>query len=302
MTDSNSERYKELLIDNLFEGAYFVDRDRRITFWNKSAERISGYNREEVVGSRCSDNLLRHIDEAGNQLCLTGCPLAATINDGQARQAHVFLHHKQGHRVPVTVRVVPVKGEDGLIVGAVELFTEKRSRQRMIQEMERLKKEIFKDELTQVANRKFALLQLRRHLQELNSLGIQLGVLMIDIDFFKKINDEYGHNAGDSALSMVAKTIEMCLRDHDTVARWGGEEFLVLLPGIRGDELAQVAERIRLQIENSWLDLAGGLTVRVSASIGGVLAASGEDLDSVIERADRKMYGAKKEGRNRINV
>jgi diguanylate cyclase (GGDEF)-like protein/PAS domain S-box-containing protein len=302
MQSADIQLFKDSLIDSLFEGAYFVDLEKQITFWNKAAERISGYTRDEVMSRRCSDNLLRHIDESGRQLCLEGCPLSATLADGMPRQADVFLHHQDGHRVPVQIRVSPVRNAEGEIVGAVELFTEKRSRQRMLQEMERLKKEIFKDELTQIANRKYALLQIRRHLQELKSLRIQLGVLMIDIDHFKGINDHYGHNTGDRALVMVAKSIENCVRELDTSARWGGEEFLVIMPHVSPDELRKVAERIRLQIENSWLELAQKKILRLTASIGGVLAAVGDEPEGVIERADQKMYAAKREGRNRVLI
>ena len=92
------------LLDSLFDGVYFVDLDRRITYWNAGAERISGYLRSEVVGSCCADNLLRHIDTEGHKLCQDGCPLAATMRDGKTRESSVYLHHKFGHRVPVLVR------------------------------------------------------------------------------------------------------------------------------------------------------------------------------------------------------
>ncbi len=290
------------LIDSMFEGVYFVDRERKISFWNKAAENITGYKSEEVVGKRCSDNILRHVDDKGRELCLIGCPIASSLGDGKSRGAEVFLHHKDGHRVPTQVRVAPIFGEGNEIIGAVEFFTEKRNRQRLIQEMERLKNEVFKDELTQMANRKFLLLQIRRHLQELNSLRIPLGALMIDIDHFKKINDMYGHNVGDRVLVMVSRTIVMAVREIDTAARWGGEEFFVLLPNIDPENLVKVAERIRIQIENSWIDVRGNNVLKVTASIGGVLAARGESPEEMIDRADKKMYYAKQEGRNRINV
>lgn len=290
------------LIDSLFEGAYFVDRSRIIGAWNKGAEVITGYSRDEVVGKRCADNILRHIDEKGRELCLMGCPLAASLEDGKNRSVEVFLHHKHGHRVPVQVRVAPVIGKDGGIIGAVEFFTEKRSKQRMVQEMERLRNEVFKDELTQIANRKYLLLQLRRHLQELNSLRIPVGMIMVDIDHFKNVNDRYGHNVGDRVLGMVARTIESAIRDIDTAARWGGEEFLVLLPNISPEGLAKVAERIRVQIENSWIDVRDQQVLKVTGSLGAVLAAREESPEDLIERVDKKMYVAKREGRNRVNV
>jgi PAS domain S-box-containing protein len=92
------------LLDQISDGVYFVARDRHITYWNGGAERITGFRAEEVQGHSCSEGMLRHIDDTGGQLCLRGCPLAAVMRDGEPREARVYLHHKDGHRVPVTVR------------------------------------------------------------------------------------------------------------------------------------------------------------------------------------------------------
>ena len=99
------------LLDEVAEGVYFTDAQRRITFWNKAAERISGYSRKEVLGRKCSENLLIHVDGRGRSLCQGLCPLARTLKDCKARQTGIFLHHKQGHRVPVKVRVYPLRNE-----------------------------------------------------------------------------------------------------------------------------------------------------------------------------------------------
>ena len=99
-----NEAFYEKLIDGLHDGVYYVDTNRTIIYWNKSCERITGYSRAEVVGRSCKDNLLNHCTESGGELCLQGCPLTATIGDGAPREADVFLHHADGHRVPVRVR------------------------------------------------------------------------------------------------------------------------------------------------------------------------------------------------------
>ena len=90
-------------MSRLDSGVYFVDPDRKITFWNKAAALLTGYSDERVLGSRCSENLLRHITADGVELCLHGCPLAGTIADGKVRQTEVYMHHRDGHRLPITV-------------------------------------------------------------------------------------------------------------------------------------------------------------------------------------------------------
>jgi len=119
--ENNILAYLEIL-NNLYEGVYIVDKDRRITFWNKSAEDITGFSADEMQGRSCFNNLLNHVDAEGNSLCLGGCPLHKTILDGMDREAVVYLHHKNGHRVPVVVRTVPLVIE-GEIAGAIEIFS-----------------------------------------------------------------------------------------------------------------------------------------------------------------------------------
>src|SRR5512146_1588532 len=95
--------YKDI-IDNLYDGIYFVDRDRVITYWNKGAERITGYSSTQTIGRSCRDNLLNHVTASGIQLCQNHCPLAAVMEDGKEREVEVFLHHANGHRLPVAIR------------------------------------------------------------------------------------------------------------------------------------------------------------------------------------------------------
>src|SRR5689334_15269715 len=119
-----SEISPDKLLELLFDGLYYVDRNKKISFWNKAAEKITGYERAEVTGFCCADNILRHIDDEGHELCLDGCPLSATLFDGQVREAHVYLHHKRGHRVPVSIRVTPIRDAEGEIIGAAEVFAD----------------------------------------------------------------------------------------------------------------------------------------------------------------------------------
>src|SRR5512142_1670458 len=114
--------YKDI-IDNLYDGVYFVDRDRVITYWNKGAERITGYKAAQVIGRACRDNVLNHVTADGTELCDAECPLAACMWDGKVREADVFLHHADGHRVPVLGRAAPLRDEAGNITGAVETFS-----------------------------------------------------------------------------------------------------------------------------------------------------------------------------------
>ncbi len=112
------------LLDQLEAGIYIVDRDRRILYWNSSAERISGYLAHEVAGRFCQGDLLMHSDCDGNVLCGARCPLSQVMDDGEPRECKVFLRHRQGHRIPVHVRSRPICDSQGIAIGAVEIFEE----------------------------------------------------------------------------------------------------------------------------------------------------------------------------------
>ncbi|RME25886.1 MAG: PAS domain-containing protein [Deltaproteobacteria bacterium] len=110
------------MLDTVRDGVWLVDRDRTIRWWSKGAERISGSSAAEVVGRRCNANIPMHVDEGGRALCRSGCPLVAGMKADAPGDAQVFLHHKEGHRVPVDVRVVPIRDEEGRVTGAAETF------------------------------------------------------------------------------------------------------------------------------------------------------------------------------------
>ncbi|MBA3010993.1 MAG: diguanylate cyclase [Proteobacteria bacterium] len=295
------DKFYANLLENLYDGVYYVDLTKKITFWNKSAEKITGYSKAEVMGSFCSDGLLRHINDAGDELCEKGCPLTRTLEDGKIRGDDVYLHHKNGHRVPVSVRVSPIFDKQGHIIGAAEIFSDNSKGMRLLQELGKLKNETFSDQLTQVGNRKFADLALSSRFNEMKNFDIQFGILFFDIDEFKKINDTYGHRVGDDVLKMVSQTILNVLRSLDCLCRWGGDEFLVIVPNVDLSTLGFVAEKIRMFIEKTWLEKKG-LLLKVTLSVGGTLALKTDTQNSLIERADAQMYLSKKKGRNTVSI
>ena len=123
----NLEIYRAVL-ESVPVGVYLTDRKRQILFWNTHAETITGYLGQEVVGRFCHDNLLMHCDENQVALCGCDCPLARAMQDGRAQEASVFLRHKDGQRVPVRVKAVPLRDESGAVIGAAEFFEERSFR------------------------------------------------------------------------------------------------------------------------------------------------------------------------------
>lgn len=291
--------FRACAVDNLHDGVYFVDSSRQILYWNQAAERISGYASAEVLGRPCFDNVLKHVDGLGRELCQTACPLAKTIADGRTREAQVYLFHRDGHRQPVEVRTVPVRDPRGTIIGAVEVFADSSEAIAVRRKLDELSRMALVDALTGVGNRRYAEMTLRAAAAEAQRYGRPYAVLFIDIDHFKPVNDTHGHSVGDEVLRTVARTITDSSRIFDTVARWGGEEFVVIAPHVSGADTDTLANRLRTLVARSAVTLPQG-PVHVTVSVGAIVSGGQSSAEAVIDRADRLMYAAKAAGRNRV--
>ena len=159
-----------------------------------------------------------------------------------------------------------------------------------------------KDPLTGLGNRRHFRAVQERTIDGVARSGYPALLLMLDIDHFKKVNDSHGHQAGDQVLQAVARCVASCVRPMDTVARFGGEEFSVVLPNCHTSFGATVAERIRATIEALVINISPVLSLKVTISIGGAYAPEWVRSTAELwtERADVQLYRAKKEGRNRV--
>lgn len=288
------------LLDEIEEGVYFVDRTERIQFWNRGAEAITGFSRAEVIGRTCADNLLCHVDSSGRFLCTNGCPLRRVFLTGVPIETDACLHHKEGHRVPVHIKTKPLLDRRRRVVGAVEVFRGDPGagrQEKLIQELSQL---AIVDDLTRLPNRRHFDVQLNRRLAEFARYGWLFGVLMIDIDHFKQINDSFGHQLGDDILRLVARTLSANCRMMDTVARWGGDEFTAIIANVDEENLQRAAEKLRSMIEASGLRNPAWERLRTTVSVGCALASPNESAVDLVKRADDMLCFAKGAGRNRV--
>lgn len=286
----------EAIVKNISEGIYFLDRDRKIRFWNKGAELITGYSSEEVLGRSCADNILVHVDSEGKELCLNGCPVADVLNDIKDNiSAFVYLHHKNGHRVPVSIRVSNIRDEAGAIIGAAELFWTNPSKSRdecdesYIEELERA---ALLDPLTNIPNRRYINLEMVSTAEESRRHNIPYGLIFADIDDFKVVNDKYGHNVGDKILQTVARTLSVNIRAYDHLGRWGGEEFLIIAKHVDPDGLNTLAQRIKTLVSTSFI-LVNEKPLSVTMTMGTAHSSGYDSIDSMFKQADANLLRGK---------
>lgn len=293
------KKFFEEAVNASMDGVYFVDRRRKILYWNKASEDITGYKKEEVVNRRCYDNILKHVDESGKNLCKTNCPLVKAVATGKIVEEDVFLHDKNGARIPVHVEAIPVRNSKGEIVGVVERFTQSWGLSQIRENIQQLQKSAFIDPLTQVPNRRYLEQKLEESLDEFKKLGKNFGFIFLDIDNFKHVNDTFGHLAGDKILKAVAQTILSNIKPHDVVGRFGGEEFAVILKDVNEESLKKIASKLSTLIKTSSV-YDEGHEISVTVSMGLTLPKESDTKESIIERADSLMYEAKKQGKDRF--
>ncbi|SFM24923.1 sensor domain-containing diguanylate cyclase [Pelosinus propionicus] len=293
--------YKQLL-DELHDGVYFLDKNRNIIYWNKSAEMITGFTSEAALAHLNCCTLLVHADKHGEIVCNDKCPASLTLLDGQLHSSELFFRHKDGYLLAVSIKTFPLRTEIGEIIGAVAIFIDNSPREALFRELEQLRDRANFDQLTSIYNRSYGETLIAAKLVEHQKGDRPIGILFVDIDKFKGINDTYGHAIGDLVLKTVAKTLSNSIRNNDYVIRWGGEEILVLLTGnfnLKG--LERVAHKLRILVEQSNIYTCDH-TIQVTVSLGATLARQDDTVDTLVNRADHLMYQSKKAGRNCVTI
>ncbi|MFQ3170762.1 MAG: diguanylate cyclase [Oleispira sp.] len=194
----------------------------------------------------------------------------------------------------------------------IELTEQLRDMQLKLDEVEKLavsaqyaieeqRKKAMHDSLTGLPNREFYQQRLEQELQRIKRYGGKLSLMVCDVDLFKRINDNYGHLAGDKVLNIIAKSLQKNLRSSDFIARYGGEEFVALMPETSTAEAKIIAEKLRKKIERSPFNFKKE-PIQITVSFGISEFAPGESADEVFSRADKALYAAKEKGRNQVQL
>jgi diguanylate cyclase (GGDEF)-like protein/PAS domain S-box-containing protein len=293
----SENNYRDLL-DSLDDGVYLTDASRRILFWNRAATTITGYAAKEVLGSCCADSVLRHTDARGVGLCDGACPLARTLTDGIARAERINLQHRDGHRLPVLARITPIRAADGSISGAVEVFRREEPGDELRERIVELERLALLDPLTNLPNRRWLTQQIETRMDEFRRYQWPFGILMIDLDHFKAVNDAHGHEVGDKLLGVVAKSISAGTRLCDSIGRWGGEEFLAVVVNVEIGRLLPIADRMRVLVGTT--ELREPVRAGVTCSIGAAIVRPDDSIPELLRRADQALYRAKYGGRNQV--
>lgn len=282
-------RYR-ILADNSVDVVLRL-RGTEIVWISPSVEESFGDPPHSWVGT----NFLGHVHP--DDIDRVAAALHAIAADHVAANIRFRFRGANGRYHWVDGRGKPFIDADGNIdgtTGSLRLIDVQVEAERKLERLARV------DTLTGLTNRAETITRLEAALVRPRSHGLHLGVLFCDIDNFKSVNDTWGHAAGDVVLATMAERVRDCVRAGDTVGRMGGDEIVVLLPGLHDlDEAARIAETVRLHAAEP-IECCGE-TMHVTLSIGVTLAAPGESADAITARADAAMYQAKSDGRNRVS-
>jgi len=299
-TNPGVESYQHI-IERLYDGLYCIGASGEITYWNKAAEQISGFSAAEVLGRCCSENILTCVNRVGICLCHGTCSLAATIADGKDREAEMFLQHKEGHRVPVLVRTCVLRDADGEVIGGAQLFRDVSNVETNTLSINELEKLNLLDDLTELPNRNYLERALQQRLGECKHLRISLGIILVNLDQFKQINDAYGQAIGDRVMIHVARSFLASSRPFDLCGRWEGDTFIGILRDINAASLMHFGDRLRRLVRHSYI-MHQEKRLAVTISAGATIAEMRDTSESLLKRAEALLQTSKATGRDRLTL
>lgn len=274
------------------DAVIMVDPTGRVTYWNPAAEQMFGFAESEAVGRNLHDLIVpeRHLERFHAELShfvISGEGQAigkTTTQQAKRRNGDAF-------PVDISLSAIKLRGQWNA-VGIVRDATER------VRTEERLKQLATTDALTGICNRRRFDEVLTSEINRAARFASPLSIILFDIDHFKHINDTYGHQVGDRVLTQLAVAVGGSIRTTDQFARWGGDEFTVLLPGCGLDTARLLAEKLRMMLEKQPFSDVG----HINCSFGVAAYAPGDSMGDLMKKVDRCLYHAKTDGRNRVEI
>lgn len=285
------------LVESLYHGFHIVDSRLRPLVWNSGCQRLTGVSMQQALNSQRITDIVEYRSRYGEAVKTTDTPVLLAAETGRPLTTELQLKTADGEWLPVEVQTMPITDASGKIEGFAEIYRD-HSSEAQNGEYRDLRLMAKRDALTHVANRGELHTQLNRYYQEYVDSGHKksFSVIFLDVDHFKKTNDTYGHAAGDEVLVSLARLLQEETYSGELVARFGGEEFVILCPETTLDDAWKRAERLRHAISRA--RVVGSNEFTITASFGVAEVESTDNSATVLNRADKALYMSKHGGRN----
>lgn len=310
----DSEACLSQIVGGSSVATFVIDAEHRVTHWNHACEVITGKLARDVIGTSDQWQVFYPVQRpvmadlildgaAGGKLDLHyhGIHRPSMLVQGAYEAEDFFPHFGDGGRW-LFFTAAPLRNAAGKVIGAIETLQDvterRRAEEALRQSEERYRRLSQTDSLTGLFNSRYLQEQLHLELERAERYDRPLSLLVLDCDKFKRINDTFGHLEGDKVLQALAQVIGSCLRSSDSAYRYGGEEFIVLLPETAIDAGAVIGERLRTGFAEVEIPASNGVPMRCTVSIGVAEYWPGDSELSLVRRADEACYRAKRQGRN----
>ncbi len=311
-----SQGFLRQIVDCSSVPTFVIDREHRLTHWNRACELITGHSAEALVGTRdqwrpfydsprpvFADLILESaVDESVGRFYEGKFRPSAVLEGAYEIEDH-FPHLGDGGRW-LFFTAAPLHDVSGNLIGAIETLqdiTDRKRAEESLRASELLHRTMsITDALTSLFNARHFRERIQSEIERARRYQRPLSLLVLDLDNFKRLNDTHGHLEGDQALVTTGAVIKRSLRGLDAAFRYGGEEFVVLLPETDLPGALRLAERLRRSLAETPLTTAAGVTLRITASIGATEFCGPETEDSFLRRADEGVYAAKRQGKNQV--
>jgi diguanylate cyclase (GGDEF)-like protein/PAS domain S-box-containing protein len=297
----SSERFLSSIFESIHDPFCIIDRNYTIVRANSAYARLKNRAVDDLIDRTCFSVL-----EGKTEIC-DGCIVRKTLQSSESCSKEKKITLTNGDTTWIEIYTYPLFDESGQLTHVIEYsrdVTDRKSseddRRRLIERLEYLSKV---DGLTGLLNRRALTEQLEYEIDRAKRYGSELAIILCDLDRLKEINDTYGHLAGDTTLQIVSAALRNSLRSADIAGRYGGDEFLVIVPQTSIAGASSIAEKIRNAVQMTEVRIDDHKRVSISLSIGvASLNIPSESIDAFVSRVDAALYASKKSGRNRITT
>ena len=264
---TNDDVYHAALFNSIHEGVFFVGPSGVITEWNRSAEWLTGISAEGIVQQKWDPSLLSMKDDKERVVDLENCPVHRGMKTGLKSRENVMVLGRDSVNLKIDLQVVPIVERDGTNLGVLALLRDETSEVHLEERVHELRKKATCDPLTGLANRAEFDRQQDESISHHQDHHTTCSLIICDIDRFKSINDEYGHQAGDEALIRFAGILQRNCRTGDLVARYGGEEFVMVCEDCTSTSATQIANDIRKELAATPMQELDGKNITASFGV-----------------------------------
>lgn len=297
----NSKEFLHVIFDSIRDPFSIVDRDFKIIKANAAYARMRHLPLKNLIGKRCHEIL------QNRETVCEECVVEKTFRSSDPCAKEKLMALPDGLNLWLEIYTYPIFDEEGRVSHVIEYTRDITDRKKAEEEKKRLieKLEVLSktDSLTGLLNRRALVESLEYEIDRSKRYGAELSLIICDMDYFKEINDTYGHVAGDAALQVVSRAIRDSLRGTDLTGRYGGDEFMVILPETPFAGAKNFAERIRLSVKKADIAITENHNIKMSLSLGVTcFNAASDNLDLLVKRADSALYEAKKIGGNAVHA